>query len=64
MMADKIQNREWADNDGAKLWVQRGWYQGKAVFSTAPDEEGVEHTVLLTKAQVRELVRFLNYADG
>lgn len=62
-MADKVQSREWKDDDGSKLWVQRGWYQGKAVITTAPGE-GIEHTVLLTKAQVRELVKFLNYADG
>lgn len=63
-MADKVQSREWTDGDGAKLWVQRGWYQGRAVITTAPDEEGIEYRVLLTKAQVRELVKFLNYADG
>lgn len=62
-MTDKVQSREWTDSDGAKLWVQRGWYRGRAVITTAPDEDGVEHTVLLSRDQVRELVKFLNY-DG
>lgn len=62
-MGQKIQNKTITDEDGAKLWVQRGWYEGRIVMSTDPGSDDVQTTVLLTKEQVRELIKFIKEED-
>lgn len=59
MMAGKISNKTFTDEDGAQLWVQRGWFDGRVLFDTDPGTPGVDTLISLTPAQVAELVAFV-----
>lgn len=58
----EIQSKIWEDGDGAQLWVQKGFWDGKILVDTDPDSSDVDSMVELTPRQVAELIRFL--ADG
>lgn len=56
----EIKNQTWTDDDGAKLWVQKGFRNGKVLFDTDPDSPGIGSMVELTPKQVQELRVFLS----
>lgn len=62
-MATRIKNKTFTDVDGAKLWVHRGFENGKTLFDTDPDSPGIDSMVELTSAQVEELIKFIR-TDG
>jgi hypothetical protein len=59
-MANK-DRRTWEDEDGMKLEVFR-WAKksGQVIFDTDPDTPGIDSMVSLTRAQVKELIKFIS----
>lgn len=56
----EIQNRTWEDEDGARLWIQKGFRSGKVLVDSYPDSAGIDSMVELTPKQVQELRAFLS----
>lgn len=56
----EIKSGTWTDDDGAQLWVQKGFRNGKVLFDTDPDANNVDSVVELTPRQVQELRVFLS----
>lgn len=62
-MVKRIKNKIFSDEDGAQLWVQVGWSDGRVLFDTDPDAVGVDTMVSLTREQVFALLSFI-HEDG